>query len=645
MAALFARIKVWGVNETVTSTDLNAEFNNILNNLAPAGISGASVTIPDMQEVFDPGNIGSENQPESLKEEIQALRSMIQKITGETQWYVPPGASLSTLAGATSISQNNRVNSGALNGDNFPNYLSLSAGTLNLNVLASATDLNYSINGVIYVLDEDQSKALSPAPSADNTAVIDYPSPEALISRLIGEMEGTRFYIDTVGTEIVARLGKQVAFIYTTGGEDEISVGTLRQDDGKYYIEDAFRGYYLNNSGPTQRLIPVDAETITLLRINYIFINTSGQILSSAEDPVISASEPTGPVVGSYWLDINEDKWKIYDGVEFVDANVTLIGTAVTSDTEVLGFRPQDFFKSRSSSCDLSLEFFTLQTLSTSEKGGFVSVDGKTANFAYSRPVWNLTTDKDTGVTFTEDKMAYLYLNDSLETVISDVSPYNRDYDLRGWYHPYKPWRAIASVLITYDNFLTPADNFTNRTIFNYGASASIPDSSIGVEKLRRGNGLNIGNATGGQLDFFIQEELTGGTALTQTNNQVLGNFKSSGGKLLLLLQRDNFSIGRIRIVIDGPAATVLSADIGTRIEIKPFGADDADYAILGNIIDAAAEIVDGAGSFIYPINQAMLSQLEPLKGMYTLRAVTTITRAHANSSVFLDGRIVVREI
>ena len=99
MPGLFARVKNWISNENLTDEDLNAEFNNLLNNLEPEGIDGYSTDVPQKQETSDPGELGTESLGGSLAVEIEELRFMIAQITGEDEWYIRPERSLKAGGG------------------------------------------------------------------------------------------------------------------------------------------------------------------------------------------------------------------------------------------------------------------------------------------------------------------------------------------------------------------------------------------------------------------------------------------------------------------------------------------------------------------------------------------------------------------
>lgn len=94
--AVFSRIKTWVSGEILTAADLNAEFDNILTNMAPAGIEDASANVGAMQATTSPGGVGTESLATNLLGEIQRIRFKIKQIIGQAQWYSTPVGSLST---------------------------------------------------------------------------------------------------------------------------------------------------------------------------------------------------------------------------------------------------------------------------------------------------------------------------------------------------------------------------------------------------------------------------------------------------------------------------------------------------------------------------------------------------------------------
>jgi len=89
----------------------------------------------------------------------------------------------------------------------------------------------------------------------------------------------------------------------------------------------------------------------------------------------------------------------------------------------------------------------------------------------------DITTDRDTGVVETADTRYFLYLTNLLLPKISDVAPYDREEDLKGWYHPHKPWRCIGT---THNDGSSDLDLVTG-----IGSEPVVSDHSIGTKKLR----------------------------------------------------------------------------------------------------------------------------------------------------------------
>lgn len=93
--ATFGRVKTWANGETLTADDLNAEFDNIINNLTPGGIDDYSASAAQMQTIVDPYPAQAISQPTSLQGEIERLRYQIFQIksalqsgtTNLTYWY------------------------------------------------------------------------------------------------------------------------------------------------------------------------------------------------------------------------------------------------------------------------------------------------------------------------------------------------------------------------------------------------------------------------------------------------------------------------------------------------------------------------------------------------------------------------------
>lgn len=102
MGANFSRIKTW-IAEILTPGDLNAEFDNIINNLTPSGVDDYSTNLAQMQSTADPYPGGVESLATSSAGEMERIRYVIKQITGKSQWYIDPDTDLATHYAATAI--------------------------------------------------------------------------------------------------------------------------------------------------------------------------------------------------------------------------------------------------------------------------------------------------------------------------------------------------------------------------------------------------------------------------------------------------------------------------------------------------------------------------------------------------------------
>jgi len=96
--ATFSRSKTWSAGETLTAAQLNTEFNNILNNLTPAGIDDESSSNATAQATSDPYPSSVLSKATSLQTEIQQIRYLLAQITGNTYWYQDPATSLTAAS-------------------------------------------------------------------------------------------------------------------------------------------------------------------------------------------------------------------------------------------------------------------------------------------------------------------------------------------------------------------------------------------------------------------------------------------------------------------------------------------------------------------------------------------------------------------
>lgn len=426
---LFARLKNWIYQEDVDYGDLNGEFNNIIANLNPSGISGYEATVPQMQIQTDPGSIGSENLGTSIANDEAHLRFVIARLLGTTYWYQAPAASLYSLSSLINLGGSvplNRIVSGRVGASNQPLFLQPVASAATVALLGGTTSLVYYINGAQYTLSTTAtSPALGIAPVVNNTAVLD-----ANVTAF-----STTIPMNTVGIEITALVGKLAAF--KLGSEYFIA-----------YVKDAstligaIRGSGFTSSDTN---IPSAAAAagaaITLMRINWIYLDNTGSIQTSLTNPTYSTATPSSPSTGDYWFDFSVGNWKSYNGASWIISNSFLVGIAVVDGTTAVAMSGP-FYRTFSSLSKARVYVYSNTEVRTSDDGFEVSSYGNYYGGPLARMSWP-STAIDTG-SIAASKTYYLYVKDTGATIYSLLKPIDRFFDLRGMYHPSFPWRCIG---------------------------------------------------------------------------------------------------------------------------------------------------------------------------------------------------------
>lgn len=443
MGATFSRVKTWTTTEDVTSSDLNAEFNNILDNLTAAGVDDFSANVSQMQTTADPGEVGTESLATSVAGEISRLRHLIGEITGEDEWYESPVSSLLGLANAIGTATNsNRLVSGRVRtGSAQPIFLVPNGAARTIKLDGTPTNFKYYVNGTEYTISSDVTLTnLTAAPSSNNTCLVDDTvAADQDWTKFTGE-NGTSIPVDTMGSEISALVGKFAAF-KIAGTTDEYFLAHVTSTTS---LTKARRGLFFDSSdNPVPRAGYTNNDTITLLKLTWVYAKTDGTIEVGYTNPTWGKDEPSSPAVGDFWFDTDNQTWKKYSGTTFAASSSTLVGICVQDTTNTIGARSFEFFLNYD-------EMNTFEVIAESNSQvktrlpGKANVWGTIVSNDQSLFTWDMTLDLDSGVVEGANTDYYFYLTEEGDKIISDVRPYNRFHDLRGFYHPYNSWRCVG---------------------------------------------------------------------------------------------------------------------------------------------------------------------------------------------------------
>lgn len=447
MGATFSRLKNWGP-EVLSNVDLNAEIDNILNNLNPSGIDDYSTNTTQMRLQTDPGQSGSESLATSLAGEFERLRFVIKRLIGSTvnYWYEIPPTSLADIVASfgNGLPANRIVSCAKSLRSNQPLALIPNGAAASLVLDGTPTPFIYYIGGVQYTINSDVTvTGLGLAPAANNTATANLPNQLTAMStqptKFIG-MYGTTLWVDAMGSELTARIGQICAFKV---GATEYFIGYIKSSTE---ITNCVRGCFWNSTSTAVPAVAIaDNATITLLRLTWIFANTVGGLTVTYNNPSVSATAPATPATGDYWFDLSTNTWKTYNSTAWVTANATLIGMSAQDTANCIAARTFNTYTAASNLNNVKLDLLSVTQVQARSRATAVNVYGTTIRFGNSSPIWDITTMLDTGLTEAASTYYYCYLKESGATVMSDQAPSDRK-ELEGLYHPTETWRCVGYV-------------------------------------------------------------------------------------------------------------------------------------------------------------------------------------------------------
>ena len=465
MGATFNRVKTW-VAEKLLVADINAEFDNILSNLTPAGVDDASANTAAMQVQTDPGEVGTESLATSIGGELERLRFEIAEIKGTTYHYTTAATDLAAINTSLTYlgSGTGGITSGATSANSAQSMLLVPEGAgvgNNCVIKASTTDLVYSINNVTYTATSDVTiTSFTTPPIANNTALINNPGLNDQFWTKWDGIGGGGLFIDNVGPEISSKEFFTSAFkIVNSGAEVEYFLGR-NLDVTIDIITDLKRGWFFDeNSAPVEPIVFGDTDVVTLMNLAYIFFSSTQTATVTYNEPIYKGTAPTvGIATGDFWFDIPNSKWMKFNGSTWDDSLSVLIGTAVIDENgDCVAARSEDFTHVPSAVNEVALmQSYGLTSKVYSKSNPSVAVMGKLIDFGPRQFVWDMSIDLESGVTEAASTVYHLYIKDTGDVVISDKPPQYFDGRL-GWYHTYETWRCIGQAFNAADsNLISP---------------------------------------------------------------------------------------------------------------------------------------------------------------------------------------------
>lgn len=449
MPGLFSRLKNFVFEETIRSAEVNAELNNIINNMVPAKVDNYSQTVTQMQIQTDPGNVGTEVLAPALSGELERLRFVVNRIIGKSYWYQPPDISLletNSLINQISGLPPNRIVSGApISVSNaLPGTIVADGASNAVTIEASATPLVFRIDGAPYTLSADLViSGLVQAPSTNNTALINDASLVGdAASELAGEFDAP-LTIDTTGSEITSLVGEYAGFKIFNGADTGYFTAFVKSST---QLTNVKHGYMFDSTmNPVKRIAISDNDVITLMKMAWIYLKTDLSAEAVYTNPTYSSSTPSSPSVGDYWFDIANATWKRFNGTAWIVAGATLVGFCLTDSANTVVARGEDFFAAFSDQENLKIKKFSSTEVAHTDFGATVNVGGKVFQWNKGLVSWDVTANMESGYTATASTAYFLYIAQDGATKVSPQAPHFRpDFD-NTFYHPYQMWRCVGT--------------------------------------------------------------------------------------------------------------------------------------------------------------------------------------------------------
>ena len=516
--SLQPRVKTWVSTEDVVYSDLNAEFDNVLLAMQPLLMDDYSTDVTQMQVTTDPGEVGTESKATTLAGEIARLRFMLKEITGENQWYESPVASIVGLSNAIGggLSPSRLVSGRMLTTSAQPAFLVPNGAARTVKLDGTPTNFTYYVDGISYTISTDVTlTSLTAAPSSNNSCLIN----DALATgaqdwtKHTGE-DGSEIIVDTMGTEISGLVGKYAAF-KLVGAATEYFIAYVASSTS---LTKARRGYFFDSvDAPVKRTTYTNNDTITLMKLSWIFAKTDGTLEVGYTNPNWGKDEPPSPATGDFWYDTDNQTWKKYSGTAFLTASSTLVGVCIQDTTNTVGARSFEFFQNYADVNTYEIYAESNSQVKSRAQGSVANVWGTTIKYEHNLVTWDMTLDLESGVTEAASTFYYFYLTEEGDKVISNIKPYDRS-DIFGQYHPHNSWRCLGRAFNNGSSNLTEVESYYRSKESNPIRAAAATDIILPQDRVITFSGASFTESlqpaalNRGIILTFIH----GGTSLTQ---------------------------------------------------------------------------------------------------------------------------------
>lgn len=373
-----------------------------------------------------------------------------------------------------------------LNGESYsdgaPNFLQLHSGN-SVKIIGTSTQLNLLIASQSVGINADIIvSSLSTAPSANNTCVLNDPSFIGQdFTKYVGEYEREYLTIDSIGSEISSLDG--TVQVFKIGAEFFLAYVDTAND--RLY---AFK----RGIGHTERKLLNDNETITLYKLNAIFLDQNG--VSVYKTILYPKQQPADPITGTsgeFYFNTQSMTWRKYSGSAWETTNAIFLGIAICDTANAVLIECEDYDKNYNAVSVGTIEYISSTKILLKTKA--LSINAVTHSLFTERGYEiDMSTHMESGVSETAGTYYYIYASDNLQFYFSNKRPRRNDKRL-GAYHPYKYWRYIGQVYNDLDSNISNfvKINFQNDFVKNsleFIQGTSTFKTNFSIDRLIRAN-------------------------------------------------------------------------------------------------------------------------------------------------------------
>ena len=350
----------------------------------------------------------------------------------------------------------NSIVSGATSADSsMPKFLSVPGDALTCKILGATTPLKLVINGTSITIDEDITiTGLTATPSANNTLSINAPGLSS--DRYIGEPDYINLTsttaidpfsgipIDSFAQNNVLTEGRTLGF--RTGTNDIM----LARRVGNFLVDVRREWFFRSNNSGAETNAFSDNTTFTALYIGWIFIDKDAPTspIVVYDEPAYGESSPSSASTGDMWFRPSINRWYRYDGTTWGLVERIPIGMVAMNNTAAVGYRCFDFEKEFSNLNTSEWKRTTVSKLACTQDS-YVNVYGTIVRIPYRTEV-DITDGTNTRLTPNRDDSTFywVFVTEKGQMKMDSLRPQYRA-DLKGYYHPFETWRAVA---VSYNN-------------------------------------------------------------------------------------------------------------------------------------------------------------------------------------------------